>query len=444
MRRAASLACKVTALLVFGAAHVRAETFSLYLSAPVGCPQRAALIEQVQARTEQAQLVRESGNLHFDVAIRRDRHGIYWGTLVSRLRTGKSSTRKLDGTRCDEVSAALAVIMALTIDPGARRGPIPIKENDAGHPEDADSTQTTTNSSQPPDAVPTHAETAIATSVPASGTPVSSLGAPTSATAPPAIVTATAPSAQRADATEPTSSIPQAETYTSAKTAVPVVPQLDLLRTTPARNTLPQGQLAIVGARVSVIAPHQPNRYREEATRASQWTLGIQGDLSPMLAPELGLWRIGAHMSWRSKYGPLASLAGSYGPKVVRSDDKGTRAELSYLGAALELGWQLLRRDGFTLDGLAVTAIGRLRGAGLVGPRIDSGDTFTATWVGVGPGLEARQTLDWGGAAFQAVVPVGLVRPSFSLTTKSGSTEQFFHVSSFGLELRMRIFVRCW
>ena len=117
MRSIAAIAA--TTLVLTQVRDARAETFSVSSVDPVGCTEQQHLIEQVTARANGAAFVESGGRFSFVVRLERNSDKI-----VAELQIGNPdnsrSTRVVDGASCEEVTSALALIMALTLDP--RRG----------------------------------------------------------------------------------------------------------------------------------------------------------------------------------------------------------------------------------------------------------------------------------------------------------------------------------
>lgn len=110
----------VVVCLLFVPRVVRADT--LVYEAIVGCPARDAFVASVVARTPLAHFEEASRGRAFRVALgvsgKRD-EGPYLGTLAV-TDEGKPTTREIDGATCDEVADAMALVVALAIDPNAK------------------------------------------------------------------------------------------------------------------------------------------------------------------------------------------------------------------------------------------------------------------------------------------------------------------------------------
>ncbi len=373
MRRVSFFRSLAASSVLVCTSHVCAETFSLGFEAPVGCPSKADLVGQVQARTTLAELVETLGTFRFDVRIAQRAQRSVLGSLSARLPSGKGSVRSIDGDTCVEVVSALAVIMALTVDPGAQSGPLTAQSPAA---------RTETSS-----VAAAHLESALA----------------------------------HTETTQPTASPPP---------EAPSPPPAPLPR--PAAPARPN---------TAVTASPDPQA-KGPSTSLGQLDAGVQGDWTSLLAPRWGMLRAGAHVTFRSRAGAVATLAVSWGPTTRRSDGNGTEARLNYLGAAVELGFSTRMVDAFTLDALAILSTGLLHAEGLRGGRIAVPDQRNATWLGAGPALELRQNSAWGGWALGASMPIGLIRPQFNLQTSSGTPAVFFQVPPVGIELRLRFFIR--
>ncbi len=94
----------------------QAETFSLGIEQPGSCAEARHLSEQVTARAKGAAFLASGGR--WDFLLRFERHA---NKVVAELHIrgpgNPGSTRFVDGESCEEVTAAVALIMALTLDP---------------------------------------------------------------------------------------------------------------------------------------------------------------------------------------------------------------------------------------------------------------------------------------------------------------------------------------
>jgi hypothetical protein len=92
--------------------------------APEGCPDHEAFIAQVLARSDRiVSAVEGQDAREFRVAIRRHADG-FEGDVQSTLGSAETSRRSVPGTSCASVAEALALIVALSLDPQASTGPL--------------------------------------------------------------------------------------------------------------------------------------------------------------------------------------------------------------------------------------------------------------------------------------------------------------------------------
>jgi len=98
--------------------------------ASAGCPDRAAFIAEIAARTTRARFVDEGDNVRiFKASIRSQGERIV-GSLISN--TGQAGAeRRVSGKTCSEVVSALGLITALAIDPSASTRPSPSSSPEA-------------------------------------------------------------------------------------------------------------------------------------------------------------------------------------------------------------------------------------------------------------------------------------------------------------------------
>jgi len=102
--------------------------------APATCPARDAFIAEVRARTSRARLAQEGEQARrFHVSLAWTEAGAEGTLVVTDLALG-TSRRVVDGDSCSAVASALALVVALTIDPSAATGPLPLAAAAAGAP----------------------------------------------------------------------------------------------------------------------------------------------------------------------------------------------------------------------------------------------------------------------------------------------------------------------
>ncbi len=120
-------AALVIARAAFGATPAT-EPVRLEYRAPAACADRASFLEAIRERTDR---LREAGPVEEALTVRVTLSadgGEFVGQLTSRDRKGVESERTIHGTSCPNVVSALALIVALAIDPEAavgRRTPPP-------------------------------------------------------------------------------------------------------------------------------------------------------------------------------------------------------------------------------------------------------------------------------------------------------------------------------
>jgi len=102
----------------------REARFALKHSAPAACPDARAFSRQVQARTSRATLVQDGSAEQTLSVLITERGAGYRGTLRTRSVEGAHSERTIDAADCGEVTAALALVAALALDPNARTEPL--------------------------------------------------------------------------------------------------------------------------------------------------------------------------------------------------------------------------------------------------------------------------------------------------------------------------------
>lgn len=358
-----------------------AATFELNYAASPGCPSKQTLVSSVLARTNLADPVQAAGAYRFDVSIERSSEQSVHGTLTVRLPSGKVSSRILDGGSCDEVVSAMAVIIALRLDPGANQGTVDV-------------------------AAPTHAPNSDATP--------------------------TVPSVTRAP-------LPESTSENALGTAIPSKHVVPKPNDVPQRTPLDPRR-----ARPFVAAPSRPKAGQSSDDTSWALEAGLHVDWSSLLAPGWGLFRGGAGLSYRMPRGPVVSVAASAWPSTPRSNDDGLRASLAYYGGSLGCGWNVWNREFLALDAFGITQLGGLRAQGEAGPVIEAGRVQTAISVTAGPGLELRANTLWGGWAVHASTPISIVRPRFIVTSSNSMRAEYFEAPFAGVQLGLRIYFRIY
>ena len=100
------------------AAEDSASQLDLVYQAPVECPSRAELEEQLRARVPARWLSRPDPR-RFEVTIVREHDGGYTGRLDVRGASREPDVREIQAPTCQAVSTSLAVFLALALDPGS-------------------------------------------------------------------------------------------------------------------------------------------------------------------------------------------------------------------------------------------------------------------------------------------------------------------------------------
>jgi hypothetical protein len=118
----------LAAPLAAHAAETPAAALSAY-HAPAGCPSSGEFAEQVAARTR---LWSSSPGLSVQVEISAVPEGNLGRVVLSRA--GRHTERTLVAPNCDELVQALALVVAILIDPLAQTGPLPARPEGAAVP----------------------------------------------------------------------------------------------------------------------------------------------------------------------------------------------------------------------------------------------------------------------------------------------------------------------
>ncbi len=122
MRRACAIAIAAS-VAGTGAAPPRAEAeraeevVELRYAAPPGCPTRDAAVELIRERTPAVRFAAGAPRV-FAIRVTAGEHG-YTGELV----VDETADKQLTAQRCDDLVTALALVIALAIDPTAAAGP---------------------------------------------------------------------------------------------------------------------------------------------------------------------------------------------------------------------------------------------------------------------------------------------------------------------------------
>jgi hypothetical protein len=98
--------------------------------APAECPLEQELVRQVQARTRRARLALPGeAASKFAIVIARDSAAMRGKLVVQPPSGGPESVREVSAKDCVEVVSALALVVALVIDPNASTEPLPADEH---------------------------------------------------------------------------------------------------------------------------------------------------------------------------------------------------------------------------------------------------------------------------------------------------------------------------
>jgi hypothetical protein len=99
------------------------EATHIDYAVPLGCPSEDAFLVQVRARTSRFRETADATRARtFFISIARTDHAVS-GHLVMRSAGGAQSVRDVAGNRCEDVVAAMALIVALDLDPNASTSP---------------------------------------------------------------------------------------------------------------------------------------------------------------------------------------------------------------------------------------------------------------------------------------------------------------------------------
>ncbi|WP_437521985.1 hypothetical protein WME79_30345 [Sorangium sp. So ce726] len=341
--------------LTGGDAWAEVQRLRIAYEAHDGCPDAAAFLREVTARTDLARAA-AADEAALDVRVRITSSG---GRSRGRITLGRGEdarVREVDGSTCGEVVAALALITALRVDPTASLDP------------------------QPPAVGPRSSEAPDAGGAPAP--------AVDPAAAPPPAADPTAPAqpagaAQSAEAGVPGGAAPGAGSPPQLPAPPPAALPAPAARPATAPIRLPS---PVAGASRSP----QP-RWPVERP----WTLGVQGSAASGVAPE-ALLGGGPFVELRADLGLGAAFrvaaevaatgevdAGPGGARFVRGIGRlDACADLFRPARRLSLGPCVGAEGGF------------LHGSGLVGEAISDVEEGTVPWASLG--LLARVTASLG------------------------------------------------
>jgi hypothetical protein len=117
---AARAALVLSAMLGLGRiASAEPESVRIDYAAPPGCPDAAAFMRSLRERTTRFHEARPDEDARTFLVRVRAVASSFAGRLQIRSPDGRTTIRDVDATICDEVTGALALITALTIDPDA-------------------------------------------------------------------------------------------------------------------------------------------------------------------------------------------------------------------------------------------------------------------------------------------------------------------------------------
>jgi hypothetical protein len=100
------------------------ETVQLEYHAPDECATEPTFLDVVRAHTRHVTFAASGAHRTFEVSIVHERGG-FAGSLTSKTHAGGRTRRSFHGQTCDEMTAALALLVALAVDPKAALSPRP-------------------------------------------------------------------------------------------------------------------------------------------------------------------------------------------------------------------------------------------------------------------------------------------------------------------------------
>lgn len=110
---------------VGSSAHAQAGAYQIQYDAPGNCPADAAFRAEIRARTPRLDQPPPDGGRHTYAAKLREDGSRFVGELTITDPDGTSGVRQVVGDRCDDAASALALIIAIGIDPNASTAPAP-------------------------------------------------------------------------------------------------------------------------------------------------------------------------------------------------------------------------------------------------------------------------------------------------------------------------------
>jgi hypothetical protein len=124
-----AMACAASSILAQDAGTL----VGIEYAAPDGCPAAHALLSEIRRRTSLANVTEASGQPAAFVVLIRRSSSIYVGSIRSLTSLGEVADRQLEAATCEEVVSAIALVVALALDPNADTSALPW--NDAGAPD---------------------------------------------------------------------------------------------------------------------------------------------------------------------------------------------------------------------------------------------------------------------------------------------------------------------
>jgi hypothetical protein len=101
------------------------ESVTIAYANAAGCPEEAAFLGQVTARIRRSVVwVKSGGSVRIVTTLSQESRGATGQLEVERVETAPTR-REFTAETCEEVAAALALVVALTLDPNARTEPLP-------------------------------------------------------------------------------------------------------------------------------------------------------------------------------------------------------------------------------------------------------------------------------------------------------------------------------
>ncbi|MBL8933033.1 MAG: hypothetical protein JNM69_00680, partial [Archangium sp.] len=123
------MAALLLTLVLFAAEPSERRPVFVSFDAPAeGCPDRARYEGELRFRTDRIVIVAQPESTA-SVAVRITKKGKRFdGTVLVTTNTGRAVTKKVNGPKCESVTAALSLAAALVLDPeGTKLGVLPVE-----------------------------------------------------------------------------------------------------------------------------------------------------------------------------------------------------------------------------------------------------------------------------------------------------------------------------